>query len=77
LTSLWQTLKPGGILVYATCSVLPDENEQIIKNFIASQNDAEILKIDAAWGIATDHGRQLFPLVNGNDGFYYSRLRKL
>ncbi|MDA9090644.1 16S rRNA (cytosine(967)-C(5))-methyltransferase RsmB [Porticoccaceae bacterium] len=77
LTSLWQTLKPGGILVYATCSVLPDENEQIIKNFIASQSDAEILKIDATWGIATDNGRQLFPLVNGNDGFYYSRLRKL
>ena len=77
LTSLWQTLKPGGILVYATCSVLPDENEQIIKNFIASQDDAKILTIDASWGVATDHGRQLFPLVNGNDGFYYSRLRKL
>jgi 16S rRNA (cytosine967-C5)-methyltransferase len=77
LVSLWQTLKPGGILVYATCSVLPAENDQIISGFITSQDDAQLMPIDAIWGIATDHGRQLFPLENGNDGFYYSRLKKL
>ena len=77
LVSLWQTLKPGGILVYATCSVLPAENDQIIRAFITSQDDAQLMPIDAIWGIATDHGRQLFPLENGNDGFYYSRLKKL
>ena len=77
LVSLWQTLKPGGILVYATCSVLPAENDQIISGFIMSQDDAQLMPIDAIWGIATDHGRQLFPLENGNDGFYYSRLKKL
>ena len=77
LVSLWQTLKPGGILLYATCSVLPIENDQIIRDFIRSQDDAQLVPIDATWGIATDHGRQLFPLENGNDGFYYSRLKKL
>lgn len=77
LTSLWQTLKPGGMLLYATCSVLPDENDQVIKNFLHSQDDVAVLTIDASWGIATDHGRQLFPMVNGSDGFYYSRLSKL
>ena len=77
LVSLWQTLKPGGILLYATCSVLPAENDQIIRGFITSQDDAQLMPIDAIWGIATDHGRQLFPLENGNDGFYYSRLKKL
>ena len=77
LVSLWQTLKPGGILLYATCSVLPIENDQIIRDFIRSQNDAQLVPIDATWGIGTDHGRQLFPLENGNDGFYYSRLKKL
>ena len=77
LVSLWQTLKPGGILLYATCSVLPAENDQIIRAFITSQDDAQLMPIDAIWGIATDHGRQLFPLENGNDGFYYSRLKKL
>jgi len=77
LVSLWQTLKPGGILLYATCSVLPIENDQIIRDFIRSQDDAQLVPIDATWGITTDHGRQLFPLENGNDGFYYSRLKKL
>ena len=77
LVSLWQTLKPGGILLYATCSVLPIENDQIIRGFIRSQDDAQLVPIDATWGITTDHGRQLFPLENGNDGFYYSRLKKL
>ena len=77
LVSLWQTLKPGGILLYATCSVLPIENDQIIRDFIRSQDDAQLVPIDTTWGIATDHGRQLFPLENGNDGFYYSRLKKL
>ena len=77
LVSLWQTLKPGGILLYATCSVLPIENDQIIRDFIRSQDDVQLVPIDATWGIATDHGRQLFPLENGNDGFYYSRLKKL
>ena len=77
LSNLWQTLKPGGILVYATCSVLPAENDDIIAQFVDSQHDAKVLTIEARWGIATDHGRQLFPLTNGNDGFYYSRLSKL
>jgi len=77
LVSLWQTLKPGGILLYATCSVLPVENDQIVRDFIRTQDDAQLVAIEATWGIATDHGRQLFPLANGNDGFYYSRLKKL
>ena len=77
LVSLWQTLKSGGILLYATCSVLPLENDQVIRDFIRSQDDAQLVPIDATWGIATEHGRQLFPIENGNDGFYYSRLKKL
>src|SRR5690606_35509852 len=35
LRELWQTLKPGGLLVYATCSVLPQENEAIVASFLA------------------------------------------
>ena len=77
LSNLWQTLKPGGILVYATCSVLPAENDDIIQAFVDSQHDAQVQTIEASWGLATRHGRQLFPLTNGNDGFYYSRLSKL
>jgi 16S rRNA (cytosine967-C5)-methyltransferase len=76
VNQLWQTLNKGGILLYATCSVLPEENDLVIEQFLAENADASMLTIDAAWGIKTDYGRQLFPAINGNDGFYYSRLHK-
>jgi 16S rRNA (cytosine967-C5)-methyltransferase len=76
LRSLWQTLNDGGILLYATCSVLADENDQVIEAFLADTPDASLYKIEGHWGIKTDYGRQLFPTIDGNDGFYYSRLIK-
>jgi len=77
LRALWPTLKPGGILLYATCSVLPAENAEQISQFIENTEDAEDLPIAADWGTAANYGRQLFPTAGGNDGFYYSLLRKL
>ena len=76
LRSLWQTLNDGGILLYATCSVLAEENDQVIEKFLAETPEASVHEIDGSWGIKTDYGRQLFPTINGNDGFYYSRLGK-
>ncbi len=77
LTNLWPALQVGGILVYATCSVLKQENERVIKRFLANQANACEVIIDAEWGIACDHGRQLFPQTGGHDGFYYAKLQKL
>jgi len=77
LERLWQTLANEGILVYATCSVLPEENDQVVKAFVESREDVEIMTIDATWGDTTDCGRQLFPTTGGHDGFYYARLRKI
>ena len=77
LKRLWQTLANEGILVYATCSVLPEENDQVVKAFVGSREDVEIMTIDASWGEITDCGRQLFPTTDGHDGFYYARLRKI
>jgi 16S rRNA (cytosine967-C5)-methyltransferase len=76
LEKVWKTLRKGSMLIYATCSVLPQENDQVVAKFLATNNDASLLTIEADWGKATDYGRQIFPSAKGGDGFYYSRLQK-
>lgn len=76
LNNLWSLLKPGGILVYATCSVMPKENVQAVEAFLKRQKSATSDVIDVAWGISQTSGRQLLPSVSGHDGFYYARLIK-
>lgn len=80
LSAAWQMLKPGGELLYVTCSVLKDENERQIARFLAENKntraDAMELKINADWGEACQYGRQLMPGEHDADGFYYCRLGK-
>ncbi len=76
LNAIWQTLTPGGILVYATCSVLPQENEEVVNAFLNERDDALHDTISAKWGIERSVGRQLLPHINCHDGFYYARLIK-
>ncbi|STX29983.1 16S rRNA m5C967 methyltransferase, S-adenosyl-L -methionine-dependent [Legionella beliardensis] len=77
LQKLWTVLKPGGLLVYATCSVLQQENTRQIAQFIAQQKDALYSMEKQPWGIATDYGYQLLPGLNNCDGFFYSVLTKV
>ena len=76
VTTVWPLLARGGALLYATCSVLPTENDDVVTRFLAAHPDAKPGVIDATWGIATRHGRQILPGEDGMDGFYYSRLVK-
>jgi 16S rRNA (cytosine967-C5)-methyltransferase len=76
LQQLWPLLAPGGILVYATCSVLADENNRQISRFMAKHADAETLPLAADWGRKQDFGRQILPGEEEMDGFYYARIRK-
>jgi len=39
---VWQTLAPGGRCVYTTCSIFPEENEQVIKAFLESHQDVNV-----------------------------------
>lgn len=83
LSKVWATLKSGGHMLYATCSLMPEENEQQIQYFLETQVDAKEVAINTLapefeleWGIPVSHGRQLFPTIDGHDGFYYCLLKK-
>ena len=76
LDALWPLLAGGGVLLYATCSILPVENQLQIARFLARTPDASERALDAAWGRPTLHGRQVLPHDQRMDGFYYALLAK-
>ena len=73
---LWPQLSPGGELLYVTCSILEQENDQTIDTFLKQTPSAQHEPIAADWGVQTSHGRQLLPTLDGADGLYFSRLKK-
>jgi 16S rRNA (cytosine967-C5)-methyltransferase len=76
LNGLWPLLRPGGRLVYATCSVLPDENARPIDAFLARHHDAVALDLGADFGRRAGAGRQRLPGELDMDGFFYAALEK-
>lgn len=88
LKETWSLLKPGGTLLYVTCSILPQENNEQIKHFLENNADAKLLDIDL---MNTDLmninstenenkeiiGWQLLPDEKNMDGFYYAKLLKI
>ncbi|MGH8494434.1 MAG: 16S rRNA (cytosine(967)-C(5))-methyltransferase RsmB [Moraxellaceae bacterium] len=74
LAALWPLLAKGGVLLYATCSLLKDENEKQMAAFLKKNPDAQEAIIQAEWGEARTHGRQLF--TGNTDGFFYAVLKK-
>jgi 16S rRNA (cytosine967-C5)-methyltransferase len=76
LDRLWPLLDVGGILLYATCSVLHDENSHQVKRFVEARPEAKLEEIAADWGRDLGTGRQILPGEQEMDGFFYARLRK-
>lgn len=74
LRALWPLLAPGGRLVYATCSVLKDENEHQIDAFLAAHAEARALDLPDALGRPAGAGRQRLPGEGGGDGFFIAAL---
>ncbi|TNG01813.1 MAG: 16S rRNA (cytosine(967)-C(5))-methyltransferase RsmB [Gammaproteobacteria bacterium] len=75
LDAMWKILSPGGILVYATCSVFKDENENQINRFLLRHTSAALMPFDLGWGRG-DIGRQILTGESNMDGFYFARLIK-
>ncbi len=78
LRSLWPLLSPGGLMVYATCSIMPEENVLQIAEFLQENADCEYLQPTQVkpWGHLLSHGIQILPGEHGMDGFFYSVLKK-
>jgi 16S rRNA (cytosine967-C5)-methyltransferase len=70
LDALWRVLAPGGKLLYATCSLFPEENGRQVSDFAARQEDCMRLPV------AGEPDLQLLPNEE-HDGFYYALLQKL
>jgi 16S rRNA (cytosine967-C5)-methyltransferase len=76
LDALWTTLAPGGVLLYATCSILAEENARQVEAFLARTADARAEPLPEHLGRAAGPGRQRLPGEDGMDGFFQARLRK-
>jgi len=76
LETLWKTLKPEGLLVYVTCSILKQENSGLIKQFADNNNDCVLKPINVEWGKDTGYGKQILPGEENMDGFFYTCLEK-
>jgi len=64
LQSAAPRLKPGGTLVYSTCSLEPQENDQVVKEFLREHAEFEL-----------ETERELLPFQDGVDGAYVARMR--
>ena len=68
-----QVLRPGGLLVYATCSILQAENRATIDAFL-QRTRATSESLPGSFGRVAGAGRQRLPGEAGRDGFFYARL---
>jgi 16S rRNA (cytosine967-C5)-methyltransferase len=74
-------VKPGGRLLYATCSLLPEENEDIVTAFLEERGDFQSINCQdvlAQQGIALETGEslRLLPHVHGTDGFFAAAMQR-
>lgn len=90
LKAAWRVLKVGGVLVYSTCSLEPEEDELLIDWFLQEKDDVKLLPIDKVVGdegLTSVFGEELDPSLSktrrfwphktGTEGFFIAKLMKL
>ncbi|MCL5260241.1 MAG: 16S rRNA (cytosine(967)-C(5))-methyltransferase RsmB [Gammaproteobacteria bacterium] len=76
LSAIWPLLEDNGLLVYVTCSVLPQENVDVVSAFLAAHSDTVEKKFVLKFGMPLKYGWQILPENMGGDGFYFAVLLK-
>ena len=80
LETCCQYVKPGGIMVYSTCSVLRDENDRQIAAFLERHPEFKLEKLPEAipeqFRTHAETGLQLLPHRDGTEGFYIARMKR-
>ena len=76
LAALWPLLAPGGHLLYVTCSLLGEENEDVVEAFLESEASASVEPLAVPNATPRRTGMLLPPRAGANDGFYFALLRK-
>ncbi|MYD46618.1 MAG: 16S rRNA (cytosine(967)-C(5))-methyltransferase RsmB [Gammaproteobacteria bacterium] len=76
LNNLWTVLAPDGVLVYCTCSIFKEENDEVITRFQEEHQDIAIEPFELPIGRSTASGWQTLPKEQAYDGFFFARLRK-
>lgn len=75
LHGVWPALKPGGRLLYATCSILQAENDVVVNQF-SQDPTVKVEPLALKAGVRRDHGWQTLPQIDGGDGLYFSLMKK-
>ncbi|UDG79099.1 Ribosomal RNA small subunit methyltransferase B [Candidatus Ecksteinia adelgidicola] len=73
LLAIWPYLKLNGVMIYSTCSILPEENEKQVVRFMNYYNNAKLVKNKHQQQL----GEQHLPFYNNSDGFFYAKFVKI
>ena len=82
ISAIWKILAPKGRLLYVTCSIFKEENDEVMNQFLEKHDNVALQDLLLNNNILekmikTRHGYQLFPGTINTDGFYFSCLKKL
>ncbi|MCX7748113.1 MAG: 16S rRNA (cytosine(967)-C(5))-methyltransferase RsmB [Clostridia bacterium] len=82
LSSASEYVKPGGVLVYSTCTIESEENEEIVEAFLKTKGEFELCDMEDVLPIPLKKNNQprgmvqLYPHIDGMDGFFIAKMKR-
>ncbi|MFH0936303.1 MAG: NOL1/NOP2/sun family putative RNA methylase, partial [Candidatus Woesearchaeota archaeon] len=77
ITNAFSLLKPNGTLVYSTCSLEPEEDEQVVDFLLSNNPNAKLEKIDLPLKSDSNYYLKLWPQYNNTEGFFITKIKKV